>query len=214
MLQWLSATIGAVVGEVVAQSSESGASVAANATKNNDLDQELSTEFGHIPKTEKEVMEGEEQNLDNKYEITFKEFKDAILGNASSTAADATMKQLLSKEFPAYQRIEPIPGSNNAFRIYYPSGGKMVSSVVKNIPLVSGGILLVNIGQSGDKEGAVFQELSKFTLSRATGEVVSHNIKGPSGTVLAVIIGGVVEVSIDRIAERIRDISMNGVDIK
>ncbi len=41
---------------------------ASSATKNNDLDQELSTEFGHIPKTEKEVMEGEEQNLDNKYE--------------------------------------------------------------------------------------------------------------------------------------------------
>ena len=78
-------------------------------------------------------MEGEEQNLDNKYEITMEDLSNAIFDNVETTAGDKGLEELLSKEFPNYTRIESYPGSNMAFRIYYPSAGKMVSSVLKKV---------------------------------------------------------------------------------
>ncbi len=216
MLQWLSATIGAVVGEVVAQSSESGASVAANATKNNDLDQELSTEFGHIPKTEKEVMDGEEQNLDNKYEINLYELFDVTSSGVYTSLADETLNSLLSREFPDYQRIESYPGSNSAFRVYYKSGGQIVSTVLKGLPLVSGGYLLVKLAKDYEQNDNVDwkNEVGKFTISQTSAGLASGLSAGVSGIAIGVVVGKTVEISYDTIQKRIMDIQANGVRIE
>ncbi len=42
-------------------------------------------------------MEGEEQNLDNKYEITMEDLSNAIFGNATSTVGNESMKSVLSR---------------------------------------------------------------------------------------------------------------------
>ena len=58
-MQWISAVLGTIVDKAVGGSGKVGGAIASSATKNNDLDQELAIEFGHIPKTETEVMEVE-----------------------------------------------------------------------------------------------------------------------------------------------------------
>ena len=211
MMQWLSAALGGVISEVVSKNAEAGAGAASSATKNNDLDQELSTEFGHIPKTEKEVMEGEEQNLDNKYEITMEDLSNAIFGNATSTVGNESMKSVLSKEFPDYIRIESYPGSNSAFRIYYPSGGKLVSSVLKEVPLASGTSLLIKLSTDYDdgKDVNWVKELGKFSISEYAGSVVA----GPAGIVAGVVVGGIVETSVDKIMSRIESFNNGGVPL-
>ena len=215
MMQWLSAALGGVISEVVSKNAEAGAGAASSATKNNDLDQELSTEFGHIPKTEKEVMEGEEQNLDNKYEITMEDLSNAIFGNATSTVGNESMKSLLSKEFPDYIRIESYPGSNSAFRIYYPSGGKMVSSVLKEVPVFSGGSLLIKLNTDyGDGKDVNWEkELVKFSVSEVTGYTAGKIIAGPTGVVVGVIAGGVIETSVDKLWSRIESFKNGGVPL-
>ena len=45
IMQWLSAALGGVISEVVSKNAEAGAGAASSATKNNDLEQELSAEF-------------------------------------------------------------------------------------------------------------------------------------------------------------------------
>ena len=215
MMQWLSAALGGVISEVVSKNAEAGAGAASSATKNNDLDQELSTEFGHIPKTEKEVMEGEEQNLDNKYEITMEDLSNAIFGNATSTVGNESMKSVLSKEFPDYIRIESYPGSNSAFRIYYPSGGKLVSSVLKEVPVFSGGSLLIKLNTDyGDGKDVNWEkELVKFSVSEVTGYTAGKIIAGPTGVVVGVIAGGVIETSVDKLWSRIESFKNGGVPL-
>ena len=215
MMQWLSAALGGVISDVVSKNAEAGAGAASSATKNNDLDQELSTEFGHIPKTEKEVMEGEEQNLDNKYEITMEDLSNAIFGNATSTVGNESMKSVLSKEFPDYIRIESYPGSNSAFRIYYPSGGKLVSSVLKEVPVFSGGSLLIKLNTDyGDGKDVNWEkELVKFSVSEVTGYTAGKIIAGPTGVVVGVIAGGVIETSVDKLWSRIESFKNGGVPL-
>ena len=221
MMQWISAALGGVISEVV--SKNAGAGAASSATKNNDLDQELSTEFGHIPKTEKEVMEGEEQNLDNKYEITMEDLSNAIFDNVETTAGDKGLEELLSKEFPNYTRIESYPGSNMAFRIYYPSAGKMVSSVLKKVQLTSTTSFLVKLSNDYiNKDNVNWQkELSKFTLSgmagNATGAVIGGMVTGPMGIGVAVIssgaAGAIVDTSVGKLWDRIESFNNGGVPL-
>ena len=223
MMQWLSAALGGVISEVVSKNAEAGAGAASSATKNNDLDQELSTEFGHIPKTEKEVMEGEEQNLDNKYEITMEDLSNAIFDNVETTAGDKGLEELLSKEFPNYTRIESYPGSNMAFRIYYPSAGKMVSSVLKKIQLTSTTSFLVKLSNDYiNKDNVNWQkELSKFTLSgmagNATGAVIGGMVTGPMGIGVAVIssgaAGAIIDTSVGKLWDRIESFNNGGVPL-
>ena len=223
MMQWLSAALGGVISEVVSKNAEAGAGAASSATKNNDLDQELSTEFGHIPKTEKEVMEGEEQNLDNKYEITMEDLSNAIFDNVETTAGDKGLEKLLSNEFPNYTRIESYPGSNMAFRVYYPSGGKLVSSVIRKVPLVTGGTILVKLSDEYIKKDNIDweKELVKFTLGTATGNYIEDNIKfsknktvsGVAGTVVGVVVGSIIETSVSKIWDRISEFSKGGVPL-
>ena len=223
IMQWLSAALGGVISEVVSKNAEAGAGAASSATKNNDLDQELSTEFGHIPKTEKEVMEGEEQNLDNKYEITMEDLSNAIFDNVETTAGDKGLEELLSKEFPNYTRIESYPGSNMAFRIYYPSAGKMVSSVLKKVQLTSTTSFLVKLSNDYiNKDNVNWQkELSKFTLSgmagNATGAVIGGMVTGPMGIGVAVIssgaAGAIVDTSVGKLWDRIESFNNGGVPL-
>ena len=223
MMQWISAALGGVISEVVSKNAEAGAGAASSATKNNDLDQELSTEFGHIPKTEKEVMEGEEQNLDNKYEITMEDLSNAIFDNVETTAGDKGLEELLSKEFPNYTRIESYPGSNMAFRIYYPSAGKMVSSVLKKVQLTSTTSFLVKLSNDYiNKDNVNWQkELSKFTLSgmagNATGAVIGGMVTGPMGIGVAVIssgaAGAIVDTSVGKLWDRIESFNNGGVPL-
>ena len=223
MMQWLSAALGGVISEVVSKNAEAGAGAASSATKNNDLDQELSTEFGHIPKTEKEVMEGEEQNLDNKYEITMEDLSNAIFDNVETTAGDKGLEELLSKEFPNYTRIESYPGSNMAFRIYYPSAGKMVSSVLKKVQLTSTTSFLVKLSNDYiDKDNVNWQkELSEFTLSgmagNATGAVIGGMVTGPMGIGVAVIssgaAGAIIDTSVGKLWDRIESFNNGGVPL-
>ena len=223
MMQWLSAALGGVISEVVSKNAEAGAGAASSATKNNDLDQELSTEFGHIPKTEKEVMEGEEQNLDNKYEITMEDLSNAIFDNVETTAGDKGLEKLLSNEFPNYTRIESYPGSNMAFRVYYPSGGKLVSSVIRKVPLVTGGTISVKLSDEYIKKDNIDweKELVKFTLGTATGNYIEDNIKfsknktvsGVAGTVVGVVVGSIIETSVSKIWDRISEFSKGGVPL-
>ena len=223
MMQWLSAALGGVISEVVSKNAEAGAGAASSATKNNDLDQELSTEFGHIPKTEKEVMEGEEQNLDNKYEITMEDLSNAIFDNVETTAGDKGLEKLLSNEFPNYTRIESYPGSNMAYRVYYPSGGKLVSSVIRKVPLATGGTILVKLSDEYIKKDNIDweKELAKFTVGTATGNYIEDNIKfsknktvsGVAGTVVGVVVGSIIETSVSKIWDRISEFSKGGVPL-
>ena len=146
---------------------------ASSATKNNDLDQELSTEFGHIPKTEKEVMEGEEQNLDNKYEITMEDLSNAIFGNATSTVGNESMKSVLSKEFPDYIRIESYPGSNSAFHLLSKRRKTGIIGIEAEVPLASGTSLLIKLSTDYDdgKDVNWVKELGKFSISEYAGSV-------------------------------------------
>ena len=231
MMQWLSAALGGVISEVVSKNAEAGAGAASSATKNNDLDQELSTEFGHIPKTEKEVMEGEEQNLDNKYEITMGDLSNAILGNVVTTTGDKGLEELLSKEFPNYTRIESYPGSDMTFRVYYPSGGKMVASVLRNVPITSTCSVLIKVSNDyiDKKEIDWKKEIGKFLLvdyvsghaSTATNEVTKKAVSGTAGkivsgtagVVVGTVVSGVVEVSVEKIYTRISDFINGGVPL-
>ena len=230
-MQWVSAVLGAVVAEFVSGNAQSGASTAASGTKNNDLDQELSAEFGHIPKTEKEVMEGEEQNLGNKYEMTMGDLSNAIFGNVVTTTGDKGLEELLSKEFPNYTRIESYPGSNMAFRVYYPSGGKMVASVLRNVPIASTCSVLIKVSNDYiDKKDVDWEkEIGKFLLvdyvsghaSKATNEVTikaasgtaGKIVFGTAGVVVGTIVSGVVEVSVEKIYTRISDFINGGVPL-
>ena len=215
MMQWLSAALGGVISEVISKNAEAGAGAASSGTKNNDLDQELSAEFGHIPKTEKEVMEGEEQNLNNKYEMTIEDLANAIFGNTVSTLGNESMKLVLSKEFPNYIRIESYPGSNNAFRIYYPSGGKLVTSVLKEVPLGSGTSLLIKLGTDyGDGKDINWEkELSKFSVSEVSGYATGKIIAGNTGIAVGVVVGGVIETSVDKLWNRIESFKNGGVPL-
>ena len=225
------AALGGVISEVVSKNAEAGAGAASSATKNNDLDQELSAEFGHIPKTEKEVMEGEEQNLDNKYEITMEDLSNAIFSNFVTTTGDKGLEELLSKEFPDYTRIESYPESNVAFRVYYPSGGKMVASVLRNVPITSTCSVLIKVSNDYiDKKDVDWKkEIGKFLLvdyvsghaSKATNELtikaVSSTagkiVSGTAGVAVGIIVSGVVEVSVEKIYTRISDFINGGVPL-
>ena len=229
MMQWLSAALGGVISEVVSKNAEAGAGAASSATKNNDLDQELSTEFGHIPKTEKEVMEGEEQNLDNKYEITMEDLSNAILGNFETNIGDKSLEKLLSKEFPDYIRIESYPSSNMAFKVYYPSGGKMMSTILEQVPLVTGGYALIKLSNAYiDKKdidwkkefgkvvlsgqlGTYSGNAAEVALSKGGAKFAGKVIAGSAGVVVGTVVGGVVEVSVEKIWSRISHFNRGGI---
>ena len=165
-------------------------------------------------------MEGEEQNLDNKYEITMEDLSNAIFDNVETTAGDKGLEELLSKEFPNYTRIESYPGSNMAFRIYYPSAGKMVSSVLKKVQLTSTTSFLVKLSNDYiNKDNVNWQkELSKFTLSgmagNATGAVIGGMVTGPMGIGVAVIssgaAGAIVDTSVGKLWDRIESFNNGG----
>ncbi len=215
MMQWLSAALGGVISELVSKNAEAGAGAASSGTKNNDLDQELATELGHIPKTETEVLDGAEQNLDNKYEITAEDLSNAIFGNTLTTAGDKSLEAILSKDFPDYIKIESYPGSNNAFKIYYNSGGKMVSSVLQKVPIASGGSLLIKLSNDYiDKNDVDWgKEISKFSVNESTGYAVGKMIAGPTGIAVGIILGGVVETSVDKLWNRIESFKNGGVPL-
>ena len=215
MMQWLSAAVGAVVGELTSSKAGSGAAVSSSATKNNDLDQEMSAEYGHIPKTETQVMEGEEQNLNNPYAMTMDDFVSAVFGNTVNTAGNEGIKKLLSKDFPDYVRIESYPGSDSTFKIYYKSGGEMVSSVLKEVPIASGTSLLIKLSTDYEngKDINWEKEISKFSISEASGYASGRVIAGVSGVAVGVVVGGVVETSIDKLWSRIESFKNGGVPL-
>ena len=213
--QWLSAALGAVVSDVVAGNAQAGSSAAASGTKNNDLDQELATGLGHLPKTETEVADGKEQNLNNPYELTFDDVKNAILGSASNATGNKAFETMLSKEFPDYVRIESYPGSNNVFKVYYKSGGKMVSSVLKKVPVASGGSLLIKLSTAYENGDNVDwnKEISKFVVSEGAGTGTAGMIAGPAGIVVGVVVGGVVEASFNNMWNKIESFKNGGVPL-
>ncbi|WP_293729625.1 hemagglutinin repeat-containing protein [uncultured Phascolarctobacterium sp.] len=214
-MQWISAALGTIVDKAVSGSGEVGGAIASSATKNNDLDQELATEFGHIPKTETEVMEGGEQNLDSEYADTFDDFAQAIFGNTIDTTKDKALQEMVSKNFPDYIMIESYPGSSKTFKIYYNSGGKMVSSVLKEVPLISGGSLFIKLSNDFiDNQDIKWEkEVGKFAISNASGKLMESVIAGPTGIVIGVVAGGVVEVTVDKIWDRISVFSKGGVPL-
>ena len=212
--QWASAIIGGIVSQLVADNAQTGASTAASGTKNNDLDQELSTARGHLPKTESQVMDGAEQNTSDKCEITFDELLDKFIGDTKISAGDESLKKLLSKEYPDYIRIESYPGSNNAFRIYYKSGGKMVSSVLRKVPLTSGGDLLIKVSNDYiDKKDVNWEKIGKFIIDTSVGEYSGKFISGASGIVVGVIVGGIIDTSLEKMWERISVFNNGGVPL-
>ena len=214
-MQWISAALGTIVDKAVSGSGEVGGAIASSATKNNDLDQELATEFGHIPKTETEVMEGGEQNLDSEYAATFDDFAQAIFGNTIDTTKDKALQEMVSKNFPDYIMIESYPGSSKTFKIYYNSGGKMVSSVLKEVPLISGGSLFIKLSNDFiDNQDIKWEkEVGKFAISNASGKLMESVVAGPTGIVIGVVAGGVVEVTVDKIWDRISAFSKGGVPL-
>ena len=215
MHQWASALVGAVVSDVVTGNAQAGASSAASGTKNNDLDQELATGLGHLPKTETEVTDGKEQNLNNPYELTFDDFITAVFGNAITNTENKVFETMLSKEFPDYVKIESYPGSNSAFKVYYKSGGKMVSSVLKEVPLGSGGSLLIKLSTAYENGDNVdwSKELTKFGVSEYAGASAAGMIAGPAGFVVGVVVGGLVETSTDKLWSRIEKFKNGGVPL-
>ncbi len=221
--QWASAIIGGIVSQLVADNAQAGASTAASGTKNNDLDQELSTTRGHLPKTESEVMDGAEQNTSDKYEITVDDLIEKFIGGTKSGIADESVKKFLSKEYPDYIRIESYPGSNNAFRIYYKSGGQMASSVLKKVPLVSGGDLLIELSNEyiDNKNVDWVREVGNFAVSNAAGEYSGsyigkykgQYIGGAAGIAVGVIVGGVLDTASEKIWARISAFKNGGVPL-
>ena len=213
--QWLSAALGAVVSDVVAGNAQAGSSAAASGTKNNDLDQELATALGHLPKTETEVDDGKEQNFDNPYEITFNDVTSAIFGSTVTNAGNKAFEKMLSKEFPNYVRIESYPGSNSAFKVYYKSGGKMVSSVLKEVPIASGGSLLIKLSTAYENGDNVDwgKEITKFGVSEYAGTSTAGMIAGPAGFVVGIVAGGLVETSVDKLWSRIETFKNGGVPL-
>lgn len=211
--QWLSAALGAVVSDVVAGNAQAGSSTASSGTKNNDLDQELATALGHLPKTETEVADGKEQNFDNPYEITFNDVTSAIFGSTVTNAGNKAFETMLSKEFPNYVRIESYPGSNSAFKVYYKSGGKMVSSVLKEVPIASGGSLLIKLSTAYENGDNVDwgKEITKFGVSEYAGTSTAGMIAGPAGFVVGIVAGGLVETSVDKLWSRIETFKNGGV---
>ena len=176
-------------------------------------------------------MEGEEQNLDNKYEMTMGDLSNAIFGNVVTTTGDKGLEELLSKEFPNYTRIESYPGSNMAFRVYYPSGGKMVASVLRKVSITSTCSVLIKVSNDYiDKKDVDWEkEIGKFLLvdyvsghaSKATNEVTikaasgtaGKIVFGTAGVVVGTIVSGVVEVSVEKIYTRISDFINGGVPL-
>lgn len=90
-------------------------------------------------------MEGSEQNLGSEYASTFDDFAQAIFGNTIDITKDKTLQEMVSKNFPDYIMIEFYFDISKTFKIYYNSGGKMVSSVLKEVPLVFGGSLFIKL---------------------------------------------------------------------
>ena len=215
MHQWASAIVGAAVSGVVSGNAQAGASSAVSGTKNNDLDQETSAQNGHLPKTETEVMAGEEQNLNNPYELTYDEIKNSIFGNTVNAAGNKAFESMLSKDFPNYVRIDSYPGSNSAFKIYYKSGGKMVSSVLKEVPMASGGSLLIKLSTDYENGDNVDwdKELTKFGVSEYAGASTAGMIAGPAGFVVGIVVGGLVETSVDKLWSRIETFKNGGVPL-
>ncbi len=79
---------------------------------------------------------------------------------------------------------------------------------MKEVPLASGTSLLIKLSTDYDdgKDVNWVKELGKFSISEYAGSVVA----GPAGIVAGIVVGGIVETSVDKIMSRIESFN-NGV---
>ncbi len=91
----------------------------------------------------------------------------------------------------------------------------MVSSVLKEVPLISGGSLFIKLSNDFiDNQDIKWEkEVGEFVISNASGKLMESVVAGPTGIVIGVVAGGVVEVTVDKIWDRISAFSKGGVPL-
>ena len=130
LMQWMSATIGSITGELISKNPQVGAASASSGTKHNDLDEELATRLLDENRYyEKYSYVDESGNIQT---VTLYDFESHIPPDFLNTVTDNTGSSLVTQELEFLRKMEDYTAKNYPMlKVIYPGSFEGITFLQK-----------------------------------------------------------------------------------